>query len=397
MNISAIKLSIISMPLKQPFHTHLGTVKEREAIIVEAIDREGLSGFGEGVAFSSPWYTEETVATSWHVLTEFLLPLLKRNPVSHPREVFGLFSGIRRNHMAKSAIELALWDLYAKQKQVPLARLLGAEMGSAPFGTEGKSPGAERDLAGMVEKLPRVDRIPSGVVVASKDEAEALEQTAKYVEEGYQRVKVKISPANDYKLLSAIRGAFSNLPIMADANSAYSLDDAERLKVLDELNLLMIEQPLAHNDFIEHAKLQKQISTPLCLDESINSYSDAVMAIAFGSCRVIAVKAGKVGGLGEAVRIHDFCKAEGIPVWCGGMIEFGISRAHNIALASLPGFTIPGDLSSSSRFWEEDIIEPEITVEDGWISIPRAPGIGFSINRKRLEQVTLREEVYRFN
>lgn len=377
MNIASIKLSIISMPLKQPFHTHLGTVTEREAIIVEAIDRDGRSGFGEGVAFSSPWYTEETVATSWHVITEFLIPLLKRNPVTHPRDVSGLFKVIRRNHMAKSAIELALWDLYAKQKQVPLAQLLHTEI-SQP------------------ENFPAIGRIPSGVVVASKDEKEALEQTAKFVEEGYQRIKVKISPANDYSLLSAIRGAYPTLPIMADANSAYSLKDAEKLRALDELELLMIEQPLAHDDFIEHAKLQKLISTPICLDESINSYSDAVMAIEMGSCGVIAVKAGKVGGLGESIRTLDFCMEKGIPVWCGGMIEFGVSRAHNVALASLPGFTIAGDISASSRFWEEDIIEPEITVDDGWVRIPEGPGIGFSINRKRLEQVTVREEVYRF-
>ncbi|CEG28299.1 o-succinylbenzoate synthase [Bacillus sp. B-jedd] len=378
MNIASIKLSVISMPLKQPFHTHLGKVTEREAIIVEAVDRDGRSGLGEGVAFSSPWYTEETVATSWHMIKDFLIPLLKRNPVSHPHDVFGLFKGIRRNHMAKSAIELALWDLYAKQKQVALARLLHSENGIA-------KPGNLADKG----------RIPSGVVVASKDEKEALEQTAKFLEEGYRRIKVKISPANDYSLLSAIRHAYPALPILADANSAYSLEDAEKLRALDELNLLMIEQPLAHDDFIEHAKLQKLISTPICLDESINSYSDAVMAVELGSCQVIAVKAGKVGGLGEAMRIHNFCVEKGIPVWCGGMIEFGVSRAHNVALASLPGFTIAGDISASSRFWEEDIIEPEITVEDGWVSIPEGPGIGFSINRKRLEQVTVREEVYR--
>ena len=350
MNIASIKLSVISMPLKQPFHTHLGTVTEREAIILEAVDRDGRSGFGEGVAFSSPWYTEETVATSWHMINDFLIPLLKRNPVTHPRDVNGLFKGIRRNHMAKSAIELALWDLYAKQKPVALAQLLHSENGIAK--TIGRGG------------------IPSGVVVASKDVSEALEQTSKFIEEGYKRIKVKISPANDYSLLSAIRRAYPALPIMADANSAYSLEDAGKLRALDELDLLMIEQPLAHDDYIEHAKLQKLISTPICLDESINSYSDAVMAIELGSCKVIAIKAGKVGGLWEAMRIHNFCLEKGIPVWCGGMSEFGISRAHNVALASLPCFTVAGDISASSRFWEEDIIDPEITVEDGWVSIP---------------------------
>ncbi|WP_316571055.1 o-succinylbenzoate synthase [Neobacillus sp. YIM B06451] len=368
MNLTAINVSLISTPLKQPFHTHLGTVTERESLIVEAVDTDGNSGFGEGVAFSSPWYTEETIGTSWHVVTEFLIPLLKKNLVSHPKDVSTLFGAIRRNHMAKSAIELALWDLYAKQKHVSLAKLIGGE----------------------------ADKIPSGVVVASKDEAEALEQTAMYVEEGYQRIKVKISPANDYRLLSRIRNAFPDLPIMADANSAYTLNDADRLKALDELGLLMIEQPLAHNDFLEHAKLQKKLATPICLDESINSYEDAVLAAELGSCRIISVKVGKVGGLSEAIRIHDFCRDRGIPVWCGGMIEFGVSRAHNIALASLPGFTIPGDISSSSRFWEEDIIKPEVSVENGWITVPKGPGIGFEVNRTRLEQTTIRSMAFRF-
>ncbi|WP_409271003.1 o-succinylbenzoate synthase [Neobacillus sp. SCS-31] len=368
MNLTSINASIISMPLKKPFHTHLGTVTEREGLIVEAVDKDGISGFGEGVAFSSPWYTEETIGTSWHVMTEFLIPLLKKNPVSHPKDVSTLFRSIRRNHMAKSAIELALWDLYAKQKQVSLSRLIG----------------------GMA------DKIPSGVVVASKDEAEALEQTAMYVEEGYQRIKVKISPANDYRLLSRIRNAFPDLPIMADANSAYTLNDADRLKSLDELNLLMIEQPLAHNDFLEHAKLQKKLATPLCLDESINSYEDAMLAAELGSCRIISIKAGRVGGFWEAIRIHDFCRDRGIPVWCGGMIEFGVSRVHNIALASLPGFTIPGDISSSSRFWEEDIIAPEVSVENGWITVPKGPGIGFEVNRSRLAQTTIRSVAFRF-
>lgn len=368
MNLSHINIRIISMPLKHPFHTHLGTVRVRESIIIEAVDLDGRTGFGEGVAFSSPWYTEETVATSWHVLTEFLIPLLKKNPASHPNGVFHLFRGIRRNHMAKSAVELALWDLYAKQKSFPLARLIGGE----------------------------AERIPSGVVVAAKDEREALEQTARYVEDGYQRIKIKINPANDYQLLSRIRASFPDLPIMADANSAYTLSDSDKLKALDELGLLMIEQPLAHNDFLEHAKLQSKLETAICLDESINSFEDAVLAAELGSCRIISIKAGKVGGLSEAIRIHDFCENKGIPVWCGGMIEFGVSRAHNIALATLPGFTIPGDISSSSRFWEEDIITPEVIVENGWISVPANPGIGYEVNQQRLEQVTVKKETFRF-
>ncbi|ALC89586.1 O-succinylbenzoate synthase [Bacillus sp. FJAT-18017] len=366
MNLHSIKLSVISMPLKHPFHTHLETVSVREGILVEVCDKEGLEGYGEGVAFSSPWYTEETVASSFSVIRSSLIPLLQKNAIRHPNEVFEVFSAVRRNHMAKSAVEMALWDLFSKEKGKPLSRSIGSEK----------------------------QHIPSGVVVAARNEAEALEQTARYVEEGYQRIKVKIGPSNDYSLLSAIRRDFPELPIMADANSAYTLKDADKLKALDDLGLLMIEQPLAYDDFIEHAKLQKMISTPICLDESISSYSDVVLALEMGSCKILTIKAGKVGGLREAIRIHDYCKSRGIQVWCGGMIEFGVSRAHNVALASLPGFTIPGDISSSSRFWEEDIITPEITVKDGWISIPEGDGIGFELNRKRLSKITVHTETF---
>ncbi len=240
--------------------------------------------------------------------------------------------------MAKAALEMALWDLYAKSQSVPLSKLLG--------GTQ--------------------DRIPSGVVVATDSTIKALKQIEKYLAEGYQRIKVKINPAQDYSLLSEIRRVYPDLPIMADANSAYTLKDTARLKALDEFHLMMIEQPLAHDDIIEHAILQKEINTPICLDESIVTFEDARKAVEFGSCKVINIKAGRVGGLYEAKRIHDYCFEKGVPVWCGGMIEFGISRAHNIALASLPGFSIPGDISASERFWEEDIID---TGSDGrkWV------------------------------
>ncbi|OCA91468.1 o-succinylbenzoate synthase [Bacillus sp. FJAT-27225] len=368
MNLHSIKISILSMPLKQPFHTHLETVRTREGILVEVVDQNGLEGYGEGVAFSSPWYTEETVASCWDVMTSYLIPIIKRNTITHPEEVFRLFSPVRRNHMAKSAIEMALWDLFSKQAKKQLSRLLGGDK----------------------------KKIPAGVVVAAKNQAEAIEQTARFVEEGYQRIKVKISPGNDYSLLSALRREYPELAIMADANSAYTLADAEKLKALDELGLLLIEQPLAHDDFLEHAKLQKLISTPICLDESINSYSDAKMALELGSCKVLTIKAGKVGGIGEAIRIHSLCEEKDIPLWCGGMIEFGVSRAHNIALASLPGFIIPGDISASSRFWEEDIIEPEITVQDGWVSVPEGEGIGFRLNRRRINEITLKAETFVF-
>jgi O-succinylbenzoate synthase len=292
------------------------------------------------------------------MLSDFLIPLLQKQTIKQPEEVSHLFQSIRRNHMAKAALETALWDLYAKQQSKPLAKILG--------GTR--------------------EKVASGVVVAADSVTRALKDIEKYLEDGYQRVKVKINPHQDYSFLSEIRRYYPNLPIMADANSAYSLKDLDRLKALDELNLLMIEQPLAYDDIVEHAILQKELKTPICLDESIVTFADARKAIELGSCKIINIKVGRVGGLYEAKRIHDYCHDRGIEVWCGGMIEFGISRAHNIALASLPGFTIPGDISASNRFWEEDIIFPEVVVENGFIHVPGEPGIGFKINEKRLQE-----------
>jgi o-succinylbenzoate synthase len=368
MNISQVQLKVISMPLMSPFHTHLGTVTEREGIIVEVTDSNGVSGYGEGVAFSTPWYTEETVKTSLHILSDVLIPLLMKNPIKHPEDAAELFKSIKRNQMAKAGIEMAIWDLYAKGKSKSLSTVMG--------GTR--------------------EKIASGVVVAANSLDSCLSQIEKYLEEGYQRVKIKINPGQDYSFLSEIRRHYPDLPIMADANSAYTLDDLDRLRALDDFNLLMIEQPLASDDIIEHSLLQKEIQTPICLDESIVSFEEARKAIELGSCKIINIKAGRVGGLCEAKKIHDYCLNNGIEVWCGGMIEFGISRAHNIALASLAGFTIPGDISASSRFWEEDIITPEVTVENGFVTVPTAPGIGFEINEKRLKETTLLEKTFSF-
>jgi o-succinylbenzoate synthase len=366
MKIAAVELNVIQMPLNDPFLTHLGAVKNREGIIIKITNSDGVSGFGEGVAFSTPWYTEETVKTSLHMLTDFLIPLLQKAPLNHPEEVSQLFSSVRRNNMAKAALETAVWDLFAKSHSLPLSKLLG--------GT--------RSL------------IASGVVVATDSTKNALQQIEQYLEDGYQRIKVKINPQQDYAFLSEIRRFYPELPIMADANSAYTIKDIERIKALDDFKLLMIEQPLGYDDILEHALLQKEIKTPICLDESIVSYDDARKAIEFGSCQVINIKVGRVGGLYEAKRIHDYCFEKGIPVWCGGMIEFGVSRAHNIALASLPGFSIPGDISASNRFWEEDIITPEVNVKNGFVKVPSGPGIGFEINEKRLQETLLMKETF---
>jgi o-succinylbenzoate synthase len=369
MNIHSVKLSVIKMPLKKPFVTHLETVTEREAIIVEVNGHDGFQGYGEGVAFSSPWYTEETVKTSYHMLTDFLIPRLQKASICHPSEVYSLFDVYRKNHMAKAAIESALWDLHAKREGVPLTKILG----------------------GVGNK------IPSGVVVATSSVNLAIREIEDYLEKGYRRVKIKISPENDIQFVSELRRRFPHLELMADANSAYTLKDINRLKALDEFGLLMIEQPLGYDDIVDHSVVQKQISTPICLDESIVNFEDARRAVELGSCRVINIKVGRVGGIAQAVNIHDYCRDNGIDVWCGGMIEFGISRGHNIALASLPGFTIPGDISGSDRYWEKDIILPEVEVKNGQIQISEQPGIGVELNRQRLNEVTVSNEVISFS
>lgn len=367
MKLSSITLRLMKAPLKRPFKTHLETVMEREVIIVEARDQDGLTGYGEAVPFSSPWYTEETVKTCFHMLEDFLIPKTLAFDLTHPNQLAGLWSGIRRNAMAKSALEQAIWDLYAKQEGIYLGKLFGGER------TE----------------------VDAGVVVASDHIEDALRQIEECLEVGYRRYKIKINPTNDVEFLTQIRNAYPDIPLMVDANSAYGLQDVPHLQKLDAFNLMMIEQPLGHDDIVEHSILQKQLKTPICLDESINSYHDAKSALMLESCGVITIKMAKVGGWSQAVKIHDLCVEHNVPLWCGGMIEFGISRAHNLALATLKGFTIPGDISSSSRYWESDIIEPEVVVKNGVIQVPDKPGIGFSIHGKQLDELTTFRTVYK--
>ncbi|WP_440604475.1 o-succinylbenzoate synthase [Bacillus sp. GB_SG_008] len=360
MRITKAILYLTEMPLVIPFAASYGTYEKRESIVIELIDEEGRSGWGEVVAFSEPWYTEETVVTAFHMLQDFLLPVLFEQQLSHPADVASLFQHIKRNNMAKAGIEGALWDLYAKHENQSLAELLG---------------GVKRE-------------IEVGVVIGLDTVPNMLKRIETYAEEGYKRFKVKIKPDNDYALLHEIRRAFPTIPLMVDANSAYTLDDMKQLQRLDEFDLMMIEQPLADNDFLDHARLQKQMETPICLDESIYCLEDARVAITLESCRIINIKPGRVGGLTESIRIHDYCQQHGIPVWCGGMVEMGISRAQNIALASLPNFTIPGDISASNRHWKQDIISPEVTLQNGKIVIPQQAGFGYDINRARLEEIT---------
>ncbi|WP_226670279.1 o-succinylbenzoate synthase [Metabacillus litoralis] len=357
--IKQVILHTITQNLKTPFTSSIGHVTNRESILVEVIDEEGFTGWGEVVAFSTPWYTEETIFTSLHLLKDILIPLIVKQTINHPDDLQNIFKKIKRNNMAKASIEAAIWDLYAKKQKISLSMALG--------GTK--------------------EVIDCGVVIGISSTPNMIEQISCYVEEGYKRFKIKISPKQDIKIIEDIKKHFPNLPLMADANSAYTLKDVDRLKELDQFQLMMIEQPLGSDDIIDHAKLQEKLKTPICLDESIVSSEDAKQAIELGSCRVINIKPGRVGGLTESKKIHDLCQKRSIPVWCGGMLETGISRAHNIALASLANFTIPGDISSSTRYWEEDLVQPEIKAENGMINVPKQIGIGFKVNMEVIKKL----------
>ena len=367
MDIREIQVRKMKMMMKSPFTTSFGTFQEKGFLLIEATDELGNSGWGESVAFHSPWYSEETLETNLHMIRDFLAPIALANEIGHPDEVSGLFAHLRKNNMAKAAVEGAIWDLYAKRNQMKLSEALG--------GTR--------------------DKIEVGISIGIQDTTDELIRVVQgFVDEGYKRIKLKIKPGQDIEVLRKLRERFPDVPMMADANSAYRLDDIETLKQLDQFGLTMIEQPLASDDIIDHAKLQPELRTPICLDESIHSLEDTRKAVELGSTKIINIKIGRVGGLTESKKIHDYCMEHGIPVWCGGMLESGVGRAHNIALTTLPNFTLPGDTAGSSRYWEEDIITPEVTVDDGYITVPHAYGIGYDINEEALEKYT--EEKWRF-
>ncbi len=366
MRIEKVELFLTSMELVQTFRTHLETVKDRESILVKMTDVDGYCGWGEVVAFSSPWYTEETIETAWHMLTEFFLPFVMKEEWHGPQEVTVALERFKRNPMAKAGVEMAVWDLFAKRSELSLSEYIGGVRSS----------------------------VKAGVVVSVDSPEKMLTTIGMRLEEGYERVKVKIEPHNDVEILKMIREAYPDLALVVDANSAYTLEDAERLSSLDSLKLLMIEQPLAADDIVEHAELQKRLSTPICLDESIVSLQDAKNAVALGSCQVMSIKIGRVGGLANAIAIHDLCQKSGIPVWCGGMLETGISRAFNIALASLPNFTIPGDISSSNRYWKRDVTTPEVVVENGEVKVPTGPGIGYVVDEEYVKEISRRTQIF---
>lgn len=368
MKIDEIIVYKVNMRMKNPFTTSFGTEHDRLFLLVEIKNEDGLSGWGECTASESPLYIEEFTESSWIMLNKFLIPMILKKDLEHPDEVHELFSVFKRNHLAKSAIEGAVWDIYAKSKGISLSEALGGVKSSIEVGI---SLGIEDDIETLLENI--------------------REKT----EEGYKRIKVKIKPGKDIDVIDKVREHFPDIPLMVDANSAYTLDDIETLKKLDPYNLMMIEQPLAAGDLIDHAKLQKEIKTPICLDESIHSFDDARKAIELGSGRIINLKIGRVGGLSEAKRIHDLCVQENIEMWCGGMLESGVGRAHNIAITSLANFTLPGDTAASSRYWEKDIIEPEVTVQDGILQVPTKPGIGYEVNRDELRKHTIEVKTFR--
>lgn len=366
MIISSIELREIRLPLIHFFETSFGRTTERRIILVRLIDANGTEGWGECTAGEGPFYCEEWTETAWATLKEFLAPMVVGREVEAAAGTNDLMKKVRGNRMAKAAIETACWDLESKRAGVPLWKHLG--------GTR--------------------EEIPCGVSIGIQDSPDLLlEKIERELSAGYQRIKIKIKPGWDIDIVRRVRKSFPEIRLMADANSAYALADVEVFKTLDEFNLMMIEQPLPHDDMFDHAELQKQIKTPICLDESVRSAEDALHAIDIGACRIINVKLGRVGGHGEAKRVELVCRERDIPVWCGGMLESGIGRAHNIAMATLAGFTLPGDVSASARYWEEDIIEPAVRVsERGTIAPPNKPGIGFEVNRSRVDSLTMRCE-----
>ncbi len=361
--IDRLELRLLRLPLVHFFETSFGRVHDRTCILVTAYG-DGAAGHGECVAEGNPFYSSETTETAWHIITCFIAPRVLGVNVAHPREIFPALRGIRGHNMAKAAVEMAAWDLFARQQGVPLARVLG--------GTR--------------------TAIESGVSIGIQD---SLDQLASKIETelaaGYRRIKIKIKPGWDVEAVEMTRKRFGSVALMVDANAAYTIDDATHLARLDPFDLMMIEQPLDYDDVADHARLQRRIRTSICLDESIHTVKQAEAAIDAGACRIINVKPGRIGGHGESIRLHDLCASRGIPVWHGGMLETGVGRAHNIHLSTLPNFTLPGDVAASKRYYAPDLIEPPIDIRpDGTIPVPEGPGIGVTLVQDRVDRATER-------
>jgi O-succinylbenzoate synthase len=365
------------MPLIAPFETSFGVETVEEHIIVR-VDGDGITGWGECVASEGPWYSYETNQTAWHVLRDFLVPLLFETEIRAAHEFPRAVARVRGHNMAKAGLEAALWDWFAKGQNKALAQMFNAQQT------------VQRDYA-----LP--ERIAVGVSVGLQATTHALvERVRAYLAEGYTRIKIKIKPGHDVELVRAIRAEFPHIRLQVDANSAYRLTDADIFRAMDDYNLLLIEQPLSNDDIFQHIHLQRELKTAICLDESIHSADDAEAALELGACRIINIKPGRVGGYTEAIKIHDVAAAHNAQVWCGGMLESGIGRAGNIAIAALPNFKLPGDLSASRRYFHQDIVEPEFQVDaDGTMRVPTGPGIGVEVSQKNLDAVTLSSQVFR--
>ncbi len=357
MKIERIELHHIDMPLVHPFETSFGRDYTRPCIMI-AVYAGGLTGWGECVADAGPWYSSETIGTAWHVLRDFLIPEVIGRDINAPEEVVSRFSRVRGHPMARAGLENAIWDLLAQAQGVSLAAMLGG----------------------------RRERVPVGVSVGIEPELEILlERVGQHLAEGYRRVKLKIKPGWDVDVVRAVRERWPDILLQVDANSAYTLAHEPVFQELDQFNLLLIEQPLHHEDMVDHARLQARLKTPICLDESITSPEHARWALDIQACRVINIKVGRVGGLTAMRQIHDLCAERGVPVWCGGMLETNIGRACNVALATLPNFSLPGDISATARYYREDIAEPDFVLnDDSTLSVPTGPGLGVRLIPERL-------------
>ena len=364
MKIDRLDVKLLRLPLVQFFETSFGRSYEKSFLLIR-LEGEGHVGWGESVAEGHPYYSSETTETTWHIITEFLAQRVVGKTFEHPRDLFPAMARVRGNNMAKAGIEMAAWDLYARILGKPLSAVLG--------GTR--------------------DRIASGVSIGIQDSLDQLvAKVEKELAAGYRRIKIKVKPGWDLNAVEAVRAKFPDILLMVDANAAYSARDGAHLAKLDPYKLMMIEQPLDYDDVMDHVQLQKEIATPICLDESIHTVRIARDAIEAKACKIINVKPGRVGGHGESIKLHDLSQAHGIPVWHGGMLESGIGRAHNIHLASLPNFTLPGDIAASKRYFVPDLIEPGIEVDpDGTIPVPTGPGIGVNIVEARVQAATERQ------
>jgi len=363
MKIERITLREVRMRLKAPFETSFGVTQERRILLVEVVV-DGVTGCGEITTLETPSYNSETTDTAWNIFSDHIAPMVVGQNVSTAEELPHLLESIRGHHMAKAGVENALWDAEARQKATPLWKLLG--------GTQ--------------------QEITCGVSLGIRENPESLlRKVEEELSRGYKRIKLKIKPGKDLDFIAAVRNIFPNILLSVDANSAYRLDDTEHLRKFDGFNLLMIEQPLAWDDIYSHARLQQKIRTAICLDECINHDRHAVGAIESGACKIVNIKLGRVGGHTSARKVHDACRERGVPVWCGGMLESGVGRAHNIAMSTLPGFTLPGDVSASQRYWSQDIIEPEVEVSpDGTITAPSGSGFGYELNHELIDRLTVR-------